>query len=672
MSYTTWADYRLELYDGSRANPVVLDDAINLRYRRRLFGGGDFSFSLHILSSHASYLTTTGLHYVRIFRRNTCVFDGVIYKVARKYKESGRGLTEYIDVAGVRLGAAVASWRVGLSDNSLTHFAYTGLVDDGFKYLISKTHGSGAYTISGARAITGFTVAADKSERAGSIELDATGINMYEFLDRWGRYYEVDWDITFDASMNFVFETYYPRRGVDRTEDNGVVVPVIMNDAGEELTEVDYFADAVGYVNAIIGETLDLEQIDGTGITAYQRREMVAGTSETEALKILLADKKLHVGYKQGFAETAACRYITDWDVGDLVTQNNLHLGLAAADALIVEVVTLINKQGQEELQVCFGDYPRGLEDRLRGTGAGGGGGYGDTPGGKTSRLWGLRGDAAIWVKPDDTNIINISGGTGMDVTESANTLTLTCTIPAYSLPTPGTLTVITTNSAAGAHTHAITSSADVSGGGAKILACDANGDLKLRNFTAAGGYIYLTDTSTYIRRLTNYLWLQTDQTYIQFAPGGTARVAMDATSVFPNNNNAVSSAIAASRWSNVFTVLLDHSGTTAKFRGIQYTLPSADAAGVLTSNGAGTLGWTGPAYATHVHTYDKANTPTENYAPGSNSPVVDSSTFGGGTQLYFDATGHVNTSTGTMMWARSGTHAHSIGYTTTDSGVAK
>jgi len=664
MSYTTWADYRLELYDGSRVLLCTLDDAINLRYRRRLFGGGDFSFSLHILSSHASHITQTALRYVRIWRRGTCVFDGVIYKAARKYKESGRGLTEYIDVAGVRLGAAVASWRVGFSNSPTGRFTNTGLVDDGFKALIEKTHGATAYTVSGggARAITGFTVAADKSERAGSVVLDATGVNMYEFLDRWGRYYEVDWDITFNAAMEFVFETYYPRRGVDRTEDNGVVQPVIMNDAGEELTEVDYFADAVGYCNAVLSETLDSEVKTAGEITTYQRRELVAGASGSEALGILLADKKLHVGYKQGFVETAACRYITDWDAGDLVTQNNLHLGLAAADALVVEVVALIDKQGQEDLQVCFGDYPRGLEDRLRGTGAGGGGGYGDTPGGKTARLWGLRGDAATWVKPDDTNIINISGGAGMDVTESTNTLTLTCTIPAYSLPTPGTLTVSTTNSAAGAHTHAITSSS-APGAAASILATDANGYIQVvrccvgstAEFVESyGGYCIVAGSAGIFLTNTGYSTIVLNNTGFYCYGGG------------------LSLGKATDRWSNVCTVLLDHSGTTAKFRGIQYTLPSADAAGVLTSDGAGLLGWTGPAYAIHVHTYSKANTPTGDYTPDHNAECRNVADGSDNVWVYGSSSSDGSSPSWRKIYAQKGAHNHTIGYTTTDSGVAK
>ncbi len=646
MSYTTWADYRLELYDGSRANPVILDDAINLRYRRRLYGGGDFSFSLHILSSHASAITQTALRYIRIWRRGTCVFDGVVYRAARKYKQSNRGLIEYIDVAGVRLGAAVASWRVGFSNTATGRFTYTGLVDDGFKALMEKTHGATAYTVAGggARAITGFSCAANKSERAGSVTLDATGVNMYEFLDRWGRYYEVDWDITFDASMNFVFETYYPRRGTDRTEDNGVVQPVVMNDSGEETTEVDYFADAVGYCNAVLAETLDAEVKTAGEITTYQRRELVAGTSETEALNILLADKKLHVGYKQGFAETAGCRYITDWDVGDLVTQNNLHLGLVAADALIVEVVALINKQGQEELQVTFGDYPRGLEDRLRGTGAGGGGGYGDTPGGKTARLWGLRGDSNTWVKPDDTNIINVIGGTGMDVTEGTNTLTVTCALTgfaahdivgAYHTVTGAALAVVGCSSAN--TLGLLTPSSDVSGGGAKILACDANGDLTLHKLLfAAGEYIW--------SNAGNAVEVHADSDV--YITAGATFVTVTSAAFLPGGNNSITNGNTTYRWSNVCTVLFNHSGTTIVIRGVTYTPPASAAAGVLACDSGGNLSW---------------DNETSGYTPDHNAECVQDLDGTTAVWVYASSNSGGTGASWRQIYAKKGTHGHPL-----------
>ena len=76
--------------------------------------------------------------------------------------------------------------------------------------------------------------------------------------------------------------------------------------------------------------------------------------------------------------------------------------------------------------------------------------------------------------------------------------------------------------------------------------------------------------------------------------------------------------------------------------------------------------------YAAHTHTLGFNNIATgntqptmsgntDNYTPASNSPVVNASA-GAGTHLYYDATGHVNTTaTGTAMYGRSGTHAHPL-----------
>ena len=74
-------------------------------------------------------------------------------------------------------------------------------------------------------------------------------------------------------------------------------------------------------------------------------------------------------------------------------------------------------------------------------------------------------------------------GGTGATVT--------------VTLATPSTLTVGGTNTVGGtAHQHAITSSTDTSGGGAVILACDSDGDLKVRDFDTSGDLIVGDDAT--------------------------------------------------------------------------------------------------------------------------------------------------------------------------------
>ena len=97
-------------------------------------------------------------------------------------------------------------------------------------------------------------------------------------------------------------------------------------------------------------------------------------------------------------------------------------------------------------------------------------------------------GTAAAWQ--------NLSGLAGAGLTHTTGVLAvgagsgLTVNADDVALTTPGTLTVSSTNSASGSHTHAVTSSADVTAGGTSLLA-SAAGNLKLAtgNVASTIGY---------------------------------------------------------------------------------------------------------------------------------------------------------------------------------------
>ena len=94
---------------------------------------------------------------------------------------------------------------------------------------------------------------------------------------------------------------------------------------------------------------------------------------------------------------------------------------------------------------------------------------------------WGALGDGAMVAHDILGGYHTVTGAAGKLVGLTAlNTLGL---VDPYTLPTPGTLTVSTTNSASGAHTHAITSSSNVSAGTSAILA-SSSGALTLKFLT--------------------------------------------------------------------------------------------------------------------------------------------------------------------------------------------
>lgn len=419
MSYTTWDNYRLEVLDSTRTLTVMLDDARGLRYKRRLFGGGEFSFNLHSKSRNATYLSETGQNYIRVWRRGVCLFDGVIMRRTRKYNEKGPWKS-YLEVVGAQL-SHIAKWRVGLPIAPATRLLATGMkVDDALKWLVERTLGATAPQgpDSTVRVFPSLSCVANASLHPTSPDLDMTAVELYLYLQRAGAYYDVDWEFSFQDDGSILFTTYYPRRGLDKTETNGARAPVIFNDAGVDLSGVNYYVDDINYRNAIIASDLLDEVTDSTGITAHGRREQVVATTSDTLMGFMLTDKERKVGYQFDFIEMPGLRYVTDFNVGDEITYNNLYLAYGPHDDTIAEVEAWITDDGQEHLKITLGDPEPLLKDEMKG-----GGVLRDNPiptdTNVTAIPWGVVMQSAKLVVPDAYNHVFLYAdptGTGVTI----------------------------------------------------------------------------------------------------------------------------------------------------------------------------------------------------------------------------------------------------------------
>jgi hypothetical protein len=133
----------------------------------------------------------------------------------------------------------------------------------------------------------------------------------------------------------------------------------------------------------------------------------------------------------------------------------------------------------------------------------------------------GLAGDGLVW----DSTEIDVGAGDGINVNVNDIEVDVTDLIGSglieeatnnIALNTPGTLTGATANSAAGNHTHSITTTSDAAGTVSTILQGDSNGDIALRRLTIDDRLIHDGDANTYLE-------FTTDQ--IDFHAGGVNMV---------------------------------------------------------------------------------------------------------------------------------------------------
>ena len=383
MSLHDWSHYKLELYDKDRVQVAEhLDVAKGLRWKKGVYGAGEFSFSLPLSHWQAQAIAHEALHFCRIWRDDDTesLMDGIIFKPSWTRANNP---DQYLEIAGVSLDH-IAKWRSGVPLNpgtsTVAPLTITDHVDDAFKWIVARTLGASAPTIpsGSSRAVPDITIEADA--HAYPTEETVTFITrpkytLYDFLREMGGHYGVDWSFTFDSSMNIVFKTFYPRRGTNKTELNGSVAPIIMNDAGENLRGWRFFWDAGEHANVVIARNCREEYEDAAAVADWWRREIISESSDDTVNAAALTDAAVKIGYAQDFRESVDCQFRAGgsgvrFDVGDQVTTSNNQEAYGPKDETIAEVLGQILDDGTEELGIVFGDPEPDMLDRQSGGGA--------------------------------------------------------------------------------------------------------------------------------------------------------------------------------------------------------------------------------------------------------------------------------------------------------------
>lgn len=174
--------------------------------------------------------------------------------------------------------------------------------------------------------------------------------------------YDLGWRVGLNDDNDFIFSLY---RGVDRSQEQDIVPPVVFSPEYDNLASSKYKSDSTKFKNVALvggeGEGVERKTIsagDGFGIDRYEMFVDNANSStntdepltEAEYLEQLknkgeseLA-KKTWITEFEGEVVADSFKYKVDYDLGDTVTVSN-EFGVTA-DAKIVEIVETWDKDG--------------------------------------------------------------------------------------------------------------------------------------------------------------------------------------------------------------------------------------------------------------------------------------------------------------------------------------
>ncbi len=379
-----WEDWELELIDSSLDTVGLLDEAVGWAVKWGIYGYGDGSLSIHIESTVAEDFLAAGNWYIRSFRDGVQIRDFMLAKDDRGYTITSQYLDEYIMFNLVPLDQIFLG-KFGYPDGGTDKLTTpAGTIDDNIKWMVDHVCGPNAYDGPGAssRAIPGLTIAADTSSHPVSQALDqGSGVDLYQFLQKYGVNWDVDWRVRLEKTggiaNQMVFETFYPSRGVDKTEGNGVRAPIIINDASGEITAARRYRPAIGFANVVFSKDLQTEVKDAASIALYGRHEIQAQTDDTDALDMLLKARAQRIGFEFDFAESEmmSVGQTEDWEFepGDEVTIASQYLSIPAENSEVQSIQFTLDINGEETIGLTFGRYEKTLSNNIEESSGGGG-----------------------------------------------------------------------------------------------------------------------------------------------------------------------------------------------------------------------------------------------------------------------------------------------------------
>jgi hypothetical protein len=374
-----WEDFLWELRDSNGVALCALTHLVEPKARtipgattHRL---DTASFSLPVDAPEAAYFDAAVIQFVSItpYGQDAHSLWGIISKPKWGYGERGR--RDYIDVTVIGVEYLLHSrecynWTGGVKAGIS---AVSGKADDLAKEIVRQVFDdTDADGHSRAWNWGTLAVAADTGATTGTIEQALIGgyvdDNIKALCKQFGFNYELRPSVT-GGAVTFTFTTSVPDNGLDKTEGNGVLPHVVVNDFGGQVPKASRYRDWQGMANAVHNLGCDNVVVDAASIATWGRWEYVSEQDTDIELQMEMANLAVKAGEEYTFNVVAAsgqCNWLEHYIAGDLVTRNNFRLGIVAASE-VMAAITLTWPDKFLSLEVQWGDKEPGASDKSGG-----------------------------------------------------------------------------------------------------------------------------------------------------------------------------------------------------------------------------------------------------------------------------------------------------------------
>jgi len=342
---------------------IELHDARDVRVALGLFAhkDGSLSFVLDKASPHFTSIVT-GQTYIEFWR---CGRYEAVYRVERRRR--ARDNSGFVIEGAVEIECLPAAFEldgIRILGNTSDEVEFTGHADDAIKDAVRYQVVSGtAYNDPGgnARSLSGWQVAANKSEAAAGQTLTARGEKLLDKLYSWSREHGViDYDVYTvwpGGSFGLEFDTYYPRRGADRSKGNtDSNAEILINDAAENVLSVELIEDTTSERNAIYNKSLTAVTRDTDRISTYGLREYIVDDDRAVSRQQALDQFRATETVKFRLVQTAEIKYGGTFELGDQVSYNSAYFGTTVQHDTVVGVQLSYDADGFEHLEIALGD----------------------------------------------------------------------------------------------------------------------------------------------------------------------------------------------------------------------------------------------------------------------------------------------------------------------------
>ncbi|GIO39293.1 hypothetical protein J41TS12_41540 [Paenibacillus antibioticophila] len=329
-----------------------IDNYESLQFTRRFYRPGEFEMHIHLGKRHTDQLLEDRVIYIN----NQQHKSGIIRY--RQIVEDDKGI-ETLIIRGPTLGG-VLDQRVTVSDN---YDRIIGPAETVMKHYANNHLGNGTYAtgIYAKRQIPFFAIAEDQT-RGKTTPWQSRFEPLDQVVQEIAEWCDIGWLVSLDfENKKWVFDVL---AGRDLTTNQNVLPPVIFSNEFDNIQSQGYVDSSLQFKNVGYagGQGEDEDRLiqmigDAEGLA---RREVFLDCSSAEDANELtslgeqaLAEQKRIRTYNGLILNTGSFEYEKDWDLGDIVTQQNKKWGLTM-HSRITEIKEIY--EPASKLEITLGD----------------------------------------------------------------------------------------------------------------------------------------------------------------------------------------------------------------------------------------------------------------------------------------------------------------------------